>query len=112
LNSLKTCTRHIWFSLLVTGTLLFGLNCCNTVFAADQTIFIKKCGRCHHENGPAPPINPADKAGLVWSKYFKRQRHPVALQSLITATEMENILDYLQEHAADSERPVAAAIPK
>jgi len=25
---------------------------------------------------------------------------------------MENILDYLQEHAADSERPVAAAIPK
>ena len=57
-------------------------------------------------------INPADKAGLVWIKYFKRQRHPVSLKPLITAPEMENILDYLQEHAADSERPVAAAIPE
>jgi hypothetical protein len=80
--------------------------------AADETVFVKKCGHCHHIGGPAAPINPADKAGLVWVKYFSRHRHPVALQDNISKAEMQSILQYLQEHAADSERPIAAAIPK
>ncbi len=58
------------------------------------------------------PVNPADKAGLVWIKYFKRQRHPIDLKETISNAEMRSILQYLQNHAADSERPVAAAIPK
>jgi len=75
-------------------------------------IFVNKCGSCHKKGGDAAPVNPADKAGLVWKKYFKRGRHPVDLDSSIKATEMTAILSYLQNHAADSDTPVAAAIPK
>jgi cytochrome c553 len=82
------------------------------VDAANKGIFINKCGQCHHTGGQAMPVNPADKAGLVWIKYFKRQRHPVDLTQMISSEEMQAILQYLQDHAADSERPVAAAIPK
>jgi len=82
------------------------------VHATDSTIFINKCGQCHYKGGQAAPVNPADKAGLVWIKYFKRQRHPVPLKKLITRAEMQDILAYLQDHGADSARPIAAAIPK
>ena len=84
----------------------------NLAHGADKTIFINKCGQCHHIGGQAPPVNPADKAGLVWIKYFKRQRHPVDLTNTLSSTEMQSILQYLQDHAADSERPIAAVIPK
>lgn len=97
---------------LLTAALLSAVLFSAPVHAADSNIFISKCGQCHHLGGQAAPVNPADKAGLVWIKYFKRQRHPVELKELITDAEMQNILEYLQDHAADSERPVAAAIPK
>lgn len=81
--------------------------------AADNSlVFLEKCGACHKRNSEVAPINPADKAGLVWMKYFQRNRHPVELESTISEGEMAVILDYLKEHAADSEVPVSAAIPK
>ncbi len=80
---------------------------------ADKTdIFVSKCGQCHHKDGQAKPVNPADKAGIVWVKYFKRQRHPVNLDQQVTESEMLDILAYLKKHAADSEQPFAAAIPQ
>lgn len=78
----------------------------------DEDTFVQKCGSCHQKGGEADPVNPADKAGLVWKKYFKRGRHPVDLSEKITDTEMSSILAYLRDHAADSDHPVAAAIPK
>ena len=77
-----------------------------------QELFLQKCGSCHQKGGQAPPINPADKAALVWKKYFKRRRHPVDLSSHISPEEMQEILKYLEDHAADSEQPEAAIIPK
>jgi len=78
----------------------------------DVDTFVNKCGSCHKKGGEVSPVNPADKAGLVWKKYFKRGRHPVDLNATINADEMTAILLYLQNHAADSDTPVAAAIPK
>ncbi|WP_456386424.1 c-type cytochrome [Desulfolithobacter sp.] len=78
----------------------------------NEAIFVQKCGSCHQKGGQAAPVNPADKAGLVWKKYFKRGRHPVDLTATITDADMASILSYLQDHAADSDHPVAAAIPK
>ncbi len=78
----------------------------------DEAIFVQKCGSCHTKGGDASPVNPADKAGVVWKKYFKRGRHPGDLSTSINEGEMSSILGYLQEHAADSDHPVAAAIPK
>lgn len=82
-------------------------------FAADSSaVFVQKCGVCHTKGGEVAPVNPADKAGVVWDKYFKRGRHPVDLASQINDGEMTQILGFLQDHAADSDQPVAAAIPK
>lgn len=98
---------------MVLGCIVLSVAMFTPAFAADSTeIFVQKCGVCHQKGGDAAPVNPADKAGVVWAKYFKRGRHPVDLASQINGGEMETILGYLQEHAADSDHPVAAAIPK
>ncbi len=83
------------------------------VFAADsEGLFVQKCGSCHLRGGEAAPVNPGDKAGVVWAKYFKRDRHPVDLSQNISDDEMDVVLDYLEDHAADSAKPQQAAIPK
>jgi hypothetical protein len=94
------------------GWLLFMVGL-SPVNAADHSqIFVEKCGACHKRGSKVAPINPADKAGLVWVKYFQRKRHPVRLESTMSKKDMAVILEYLKEHSADSEVPVAAAIPK
>ncbi len=82
----------------------------NEVMAGGNTLFIQKCGSCHKSGGKAEVINPADKAGRVWQKYFKRGRHPV--DTGISDSDMAAIITYLTNHAADSDQPEAAIIPK
>ncbi len=88
---------------------LLGLSVSN-VSAGGDDLFIQKCGNCHKSGGQAASINPADKAGRVWQKYFKRGRHPVDIG--ISATDTSTIIRYLVSHAADSDQPAAAVIPK
>ena len=80
--------------------------------ASGQALFIDKCASCHRNGGEAAPVNPADKAGIVWDKYFKRGRHPVALETKMSEAELEAVKEYLMKHAADSDQPEAAVIPK
>ncbi len=98
------------FVLIIIILITIGIN--TFVWAENGTLFVKKCGACHRKDGKAPPINPADKAALVWKRYFKRKRHPIDLSNIITPNELQQILTYLQEHAADSDQPEAAVIPK
>jgi hypothetical protein len=98
--------------VLITTLLLTLVTASLSWAGKDEEIFIQKCGNCHQTGGEATPVNPASKAGLVWKKYFKRNRHPINLSLEISADEMISILEYLQDHAADSDHPVAAAIPK
>jgi len=79
--------------------------------ASDPALFLAKCGVCHSKGGQAASINPADKAGAVWKKYFERGRHPVDISS-ISAADLEKIVEFLVAGAADSEKPAAAVIPK
>lgn len=90
------------------GMSFFGVSMC---FAADPALFIAKCGACHAKGAQAAPINPADKAGAVWTKYFERGRHPVDISS-ISAGDLAKIIEFLVAGAADSEKPAAAVIPK
>ncbi len=98
--------RFIWG--MVIGFTLFP-----AIFAlADGAdLFARKCESCHKIEGQAAPVNPADKAGIVWVKYFKRGRHPVDLRKNLNDEELKSVVQYLQEHAADSDRPAMAAIP-
>ena len=82
------------------------------VVASNLDIFLERCGSCHKTGGKALAVSPADKAGVVWGKYFKRDRHPGDLHESINSEDMANVLTFLQNHAADSEHPVAAIIPK
>jgi len=92
-------------------TFLFILFLVSSSWANGQKIFIKECSNCHKAGGKASVINPADKAAIVWKKYFKRRRHPVDI-SYIDPNDMAIILKYLRDHAADSDQPEAAIIPK
>lgn len=78
--------------------------------ADSSSLFISKCGSCHKSGGQAAAVNPADKAGVVWGKYFKRGRHPVDLG--ISDGDLAAIIQYLKDHAADSDQPAMAVIPK
>lgn len=81
--------------------------------AADgATLFVQKCGSCHKRGGQATPVNPADKAGIVWKKYFDRGRHPVDLAQTLSDSDMGAVIGYLKDHAADSDQPATAVIPK
>ncbi len=94
------------------GVLFFVVGLSSMATASKLNIFLEKCGSCHKHGAEAPPVNPADKAGVVWAKYFKRDRHPGDLHTSISKDELADILKFLQNHAADSDHPVAAVIPK
>lgn len=80
------------------------------VSEASQALFLQKCGACHKKGGTAAPINPADKAASVWEKYFARGRHPGDPGA--SGADLKSVIDYLKAHAADSDQPAAAVIPK
>ncbi len=97
---------------IVILSLLFVLVAGSVSWSAGRDLFVAKCGECHKKGGSAVVINPADKAAVVWKKYFKRRRHPVDFSSSISDGQLEEILKYLEEHAADSDQPAEAVIPK
>lgn len=97
----------------VTAIICLLLLVSSSAFAEDnQTLFIEKCAACHRQGGEAQPVNPADKASIVWEKYFKRGRHRIELSPTISKNELEQVIEYLKEYAADSDRPATAVIPK
>ncbi len=84
----------------------------SAVYADGGALFRQKCGSCHQKGGQAPPVNPADKAAVVWQKFFDRNRHAADISGVITADELKSVIEYLKQFAADSDRPETAAIPK
>ena len=77
---------------------------------ASEALFKEKCGSCHMRGGAAAPVNPGEKAASVWVKYFKRGRHPVELN--VSEGDMDTILEFLEEYAADSDQPQMSVIPQ
>jgi mono/diheme cytochrome c family protein len=75
-----------------------------------ESLFKSRCGACHLRGGEAAPVNPGDKAGRVWVNYFKRDRHPAKINA--SEKDMAAIIEYLENHAADSDQPQMLAIPK
>ncbi len=98
------------FLSIAAGTMVFSIP--YYAFGSGKDMFIAKCGECHKKGGKAAPVNPADKAGRVWEKYFKRNRHPVDISGSIGAGDLQQIVKFLKDHAADSDQPAAAVIPK
>ena len=78
--------------------------------ASGDALFLQSCGACHKKGGKAAIVNPADKAGTVWEKYFARGRHSVDMG--MSDADLQAVVKYLVKHAADSDQPAAAVIPK
>jgi len=83
-----------------------------SVYADGGALFREKCGSCHQKGGQAAPVNPADKAAVVWEKFFDRNRHATDISAILNADELQSVVGYLKQFAADSDRPETAAIPK
>ena len=80
--------------------------------AEAQQIFEEKCATCHREGGKSDPVDPSSKAGMVWVRYFKRGEPRKHLYDQVPPEEARKVIRYLVKHAADSDQPLTAVIPK
>lgn len=53
-------------------------------------------------------VLPSRKAAIQWKRFFKRNQHAPALA--LEEGDRKVILDFLQEHAADSDRPTVPGL--
>ena len=78
----------------------------------DAELFQRTCCSCHHAGNEIRVLSPADKSMNVWGKYFQRKRHLTPFSSFANDETLALILRYLKDHAADSDAPESAVIPK
>jgi mono/diheme cytochrome c family protein len=81
--------------------------------ADGKQIFVNKCGSCHGTGKEAASINPGNMASSQWENYFKRNKHKRKkdISGVVSDADIEQILKYLMQNAADSDYPEIAAIP-
>ncbi len=74
-----------------------------------ETLFNSKCGKCH-TSGKAPVFGPVKYASVQWERFFSRNKHKRKkdISNEVSAEETALIKKYLTDHAADSDRPIAA----
>ncbi len=78
--------------------------------ATGKTLFAQKCLSCHNRGGEASVINPAKYASIQWMRFFNKQKHAKKYQDIsgqITPRESALVLEFLINHAADSDKPEA-----
>jgi len=83
------------------------------VYAADgKAVFRGKCLECHSASGTGGKVLPAKYAVLQWQRFFRENRHArkLDIRSRFTDDELDAVLEYLTEHAADTEKPEAAGL--
>ncbi|HHC25622.1 MAG TPA: cytochrome c [Desulfobacterales bacterium] len=76
-----------------------------------EALFNSKCGKCH-TNGKSPVFAPVKYASSQWERFFKRNKHERKkdISEEVSEEEADAIKKYLIDHAADSDRPIAAGL--
>ncbi|MEN6473242.1 MAG: c-type cytochrome [Syntrophaceae bacterium] len=83
------------------------------LYAADgKAVFTGKCLECHGVSGKGGKVAPGKYAVRQWQRFFSENRHArkLDINSMFTQDELDAVLEYLTEHAADSEKPEAAGL--
>ena len=83
------------------------------LYAADgKAVFGGKCLECHGVSGKGGKVLPGKYAVRQWQRFFSEDRHArkLDIRSRFTQDELDAVLEYLTEHAADSEKPEAAGL--
>ncbi|MCP4049683.1 MAG: cytochrome c [bacterium] len=77
-----------------------------------ETLFNTKCCKCHKKDGTAPLFGPVKYASSQWERFFTRNKHKRKkdISNEVSAEEVATIKKYLIDHAADSDRPIAAGM--
>lgn len=80
--------------------------------ADPETLFQKKCGQCHYQQGQISAITPSKYAAVQWARFFAKNKHrrKKDIKAYVSAAELVLIEAYLTRHAADSDRPIAAGL--
>ena len=105
---MKTTTTG---AIILTGLFLLLLTAADA-FADGQDIFISKCGACHRAGGEAPVFAPTKYASRQWGRFFERNTHKRKkdISSDFSPSELKFVKNYLMDHAADSDQPVAIGL--
>ena len=103
--------KTFWIPLVVVG-LITGLMLSSPVYAlSGKAEFKKSCLKCHQEK-KAKRVAPIDKASSQWKRFFKRKKHrrkyKVELAANLDQRQIKAILNYLIDHASDSDKPEVA----
>lgn len=77
-----------------------------------ETLFETKCLSCHSKKGEVRVIAPVKYAAIQWERFFKKNKHrrKKEISHLMSQQERDQIRQYLVDHAADSDRPIAAGV--
>ncbi len=102
----KTVIFFVFF--ISVGLFLYPL-LSDSVSQDGETLFNSKCGKCH-TSGKAPVFGPVKYASVQWERFFSRNKHKRKkdISNEVSAEETALIKKYLTDHAADSDRPIAA----
>ncbi len=105
---MKTTTAG---TIILTGLCLLILTAADA-YAGGQDILISQCGACHRPGGEAPVFAPTKYASRQWGRFFERNTHKRKkdISSYFTSTELKRVKEYLINHAADSDQPVAIGL--
>ncbi|MBN1931620.1 MAG: cytochrome c [Desulfobacterales bacterium] len=86
----------------------------HTSYAFDgEALFKTKCAGCHaNGSGVAQSFAPVKYASSQWERFFERNKHERKkdISKEILPEEIKLIKNYLINHAADSDRPIAAGL--
>ncbi len=104
-------TMAVFFILIMAAGLIF----CRPVSYSvpdGETLFKSKCGGCHAGGKDATSIAPVKYASIQWERFFKRNKHKRKkdISGIVSSMELDLIKQYLVDHAADSDRPIAAGL--
>jgi len=100
----------ICLMLVLFGSLIFYHPVANAMDG--ENLFKTKCGQCHKTNGEAPVFSPVKYASSQWERFFVREKHKRKkdISGQISGNELASIKQFLIDHAADSDLPIAAGL--
>ncbi len=101
--------RYALFTIWIT---IFILGVSPVYGGPGKEMFAQKCLNCHINSEETEVVNPVDKASMQWRRFFKRHKHNrfKDISELLTPEDKQQILEYLVDHASDSDQPEIAGV--
>jgi len=77
--------------------------------ATGKELFVQKCLNCHKSGGSASVVKPVKYASTQWGRFFDKQKHTEKkdISGQLSQPDIDEIKNYLIQHAADSDQPEA-----